>query len=76
MIIEIKLYGTFKKNDRSNEVRKINIPEGAKVSDLLRILEISPEVPMIILINNKRENLQTQLHSGDIMSIIPPIGGG
>lgn len=76
MIIEIKLYGPFKKNERSGETGKINIPGGAKISDLLRLLEISPEVPKIILVNNQREHLETQLHQGDVVSIIPPMGGG
>jgi sulfur carrier protein len=70
--IQVKLFLHLRKN-RSQTVE---LTDGSKARDLVRILGIRLEDVGVLSINDRQAALDQQLKSGDIISIIPPIGGG
>jgi sulfur carrier protein len=61
---------------RKNRSQTVELTDGSKARDLVRILGIRLEDVGVLSINDRQAALDQQLKSGDIISIIPPIGGG
>ncbi|MGD8663124.1 MAG: MoaD/ThiS family protein [Desulfobacterales bacterium] len=61
---------------RKNQSQTVELTDGSKAMDLVRILGIRLEDVGVLSINDRQAALDQQLKSGDIISIIPPIGGG
>ncbi|MGD8298337.1 MAG: MoaD/ThiS family protein [Desulfobacterales bacterium] len=61
---------------RKNQSQTVELTDGSKARDLVRILGIRLEDVGVLSINDRQAALDQQLKSGDIISIIPPIGGG
>jgi len=76
MVIEIKLYGPFAHYASALKEGKMNMAGNSKIVDLLQFMEIKLDTPAIILVNNRKASLTAKLEEGDIVSIIPPMGGG
>ena len=70
--IQVKLFLHLRKN-RSQSVE---LTDGSKARDLVRLLGIRLEDVGVLSINDRQATLDLQLKDGDIVSIIPPIGGG
>jgi sulfur carrier protein len=70
--VQVKLFLHLRKN-RSQTVE---LTEGSKARDLVPLLGIRLEDVGVLSINDRQAALDQQLRSGDIISIIPPIGGG
>ena len=70
--VQVKLFLHLRKN-RSQTVE---LTDGSRARDLVRQLGIRLEEVGILSINDCQAALDQQLKSGDIISIIPPIGGG
>jgi len=74
MHITVKLFAPLKGHGVAG--RRIELPDGSKVIDLLGQLGISEDDVGVLVVNQKDATLDQVLRSGDHMTIIPPIGGG
>lgn len=70
--VQVKLFLHLRKNRNQT----VEVTDGATAGDLVRLLGIRPEEVGVLSINDRQAALDQQLQSGDIISIIPPIGGG
>ena len=55
---------------------KVDVEEGSKVDDLLRVLGIDSDLVMLIVVSGKLGGLDTPLSNGIEVELIPPISGG
>lgn len=77
--MKVKVYpGPFCKTDVLDEDGFIEIEEGTKVGDVIKILECPLPIKILglYMVNYKKVKLSTKLKDGDIISIITPIAGG
>ena len=61
---------------RKNQIQTVELTVGSNAGDLVRQLGIGLEEVGVLSINDRQAALDQQLKGGDIISIIPPIGGG
>ena len=61
---------------RKNQIQTVELTDGSNAGDLVRQLGIGLEEVGVLSINDRQAALDQQLKGGDIISIIPPIGGG
>jgi len=80
MVIEVKVLSTFGRyvpvQDKRLEKNKWDVPEGAKVADVLTILKIPEEQDKILLVNGRSADGEAELCEGDILQVFPAIYGG
>ena len=70
--VQVKLFLHLRKN----LIQTVELTDGSKARDLVRLLGIRLEEVAVLSINDRQAALDQQLKGGDIISIIPPIGGG
>ena len=70
--VQVKLFLHLRKN----RIQTVELTDGSNVRDLVRQLGIRLEEVAVLSINDRQAMLDQQLKGGDIISIIPPIGGG
>ena len=70
--VQVKLFLHLRKNRNQT----VELTDGSKARDLVGLLGIRPEEVGVLSINDRQAALDQQLKGGDIISIIPPIGGG
>jgi sulfur-carrier protein len=74
MQITVKLFATFRAGRFVSELREY--PEGTRVADVVRELQISePEIGMIML-NNRHAEMDHTLSTGENLALFPLLGGG
>ena len=80
MIIQVKIYGSLNHSvsvpDRLLQGGKCHIPEGATVGQFLEILNVPPQLSLIVLVNGKHANRENVLKDGDLLHMLPPMTGG
>ena len=74
MDVEIRLFESLKKHQP--EGAKVRLAAGSRVNDLLDALGISMDDVGILIINRSDGRFDQQLQAGDVVTLIPPIGGG
>ena len=74
MLVDVELFATLRKDRLGKE--SVQIPDGSRVTDLLKLLKISADDVMILVVNHKDATFDQVLNEGDSVTIIPPIGGG
>jgi len=70
--VQVKLFLHLRKN----RTQTVELKDGSNAVDLVRQLGIRLEEVGVLSINDRQAMLDQQLKDGDIISIIPPIGGG
>ncbi len=70
--VQVKLFLHLRKNQN----QFVELSEGSTAADLVDLLCIRLEDVGVLSVNNRQAALDQQLKDGDIISIIPPIGGG
>ena len=70
--VQVKLFLHLRKN----QSQTVELTDGSKAGNLVRLLGIRLEDVGVLSINDRQATLDQQLKDGDIVSIIPPIGGG
>lgn len=67
-------------SDRSalDERGWMEVPEGTKISDILKIIRCNPVKAKLLMLslNGERASLRTELHDGDVVGFFSPISGG
>ncbi len=79
MKIRVKLFGTLKGNVSDYDpVRglEVEIPDGAKVEDLLSHLEISKRNMPVVTLNHRIVKTEDKLIDGSEVSLIQQVSGG
>lgn len=74
MDIEIRLFESLKKHQP--EGAKVGLAEGSRVTDLLDALAISTDDVGVLMVNRADGRFDQLLQNGDVVTLIPPIGGG
>lgn len=74
MDIEIRLFESLKKH--RPEGAKVRLSEGSRVTDLLDALGIPTDDVGILMVNRADGRFDQRLQNGDVVTVIPPIGGG
>ena len=74
MDVEVRLFESLKKHQP--EGGKVQLAEGSRVSDLLTALGISTDDVGILMINRVDGRFDQLIQNGDVVTLIPPIGGG
>jgi molybdopterin converting factor small subunit len=74
MEVDVHLFSTLQKK-RFRKAR-IQLQEGACITDVLSLLAISQDDVGILIVNHQDATFHQQLHESDAITIIPPIGGG
>lgn len=74
MNIEVRLFESLKQRQPQNGL--VCLVEGSRVSDLLEALGISMDDVGILMINRADGRFDQLLQNGDLVTLIPPIGGG
>jgi sulfur carrier protein len=74
MDVEIRLFESLKKHQP--EGAKVGLAAGSRVTDLLDALGISMDDVGILIVNRSDGRFDQQLQAGDVVTLIPPIGGG
>jgi molybdopterin converting factor small subunit len=79
MKVYVKLYALLRSHhpgpNRSVPI-EVELPDGARVSDLTPALNLPPKLVRNAFINNQVANLETVLNNGDQVSLFPPVVGG
>ena len=70
--VEVKLFLHLRKN----RVQTVELADVSDAADLVRQLGIRLEEVGVLSINDRQAALDQRLKAGDVISIIPPIGGG
>ena len=74
MTIKLKLFASFRIGRFNEQV--CEYPEGVIVKEIVQQLGIEKESLGIILLNGQHANADNVLHEGDVLSLIPLLGGG
>ena len=72
MQVKVKLFA----NLRKNRVQNVELPDVSDAKDLIHQLGIPIENVGVLSVNGRQATFDQQLKSGDLIHIIPPIGGG
>ncbi len=81
MRVQVLFFGQLKEA-AGRERDALELPEGARVSDLLRrYAEVSPALQsyydvMAVALNQEYSEAEAALHDGDEVALIPPVSGG
>ncbi len=70
--VEVRLYGA---GGRPAE-RRVALPGGSRIRDLLGRLGIPEAEVGVVLVNREDAAFDRPLQEGDRVTLIPPIGGG
>lgn len=74
MEIEIRLFASLR--NYANDKSKIELEDGAKVSDFIERIGVPPSEVAIILVNGRHAHQDQRLHDGEAVSLFPAIAGG
>ena len=70
--VQVKLFLDLRKNRNQT----VELSDGTAAGDLVDLLGIRLEDVGVLSVNDRQAALDQRLKNGDIVSIIPPIGGG
>ena len=74
MEIEIRLFASLRKY--SNDKSRIEMEDGANVSDFIERIGVPPSEVAIILVNGRHAHQDQRLQDGEAVSLFPAIAGG
>lgn len=75
MKVIVKRFATLKPNADHGPI-EIDLDPGAVVSDLLSTLGIAQDEVGILIVSGKQATFGQVLKGNDLVTLIPPIGGG
>ncbi len=74
--VTVRLYATLRNhntNPQLSEPLAVTVPAGAVAADLVGALQLPPEQVHNIFINNAACEHDARLHTGDEISLFPPV---
>ena len=75
LTIELQAY-LRQYSPNGSETFDYELPEGAKVWDLVQKLAVPEELASIIVVGGANAAYDHPLHNGDHVTLIPPLSGG
>lgn len=79
MNVRVKLFATlgrFSGQKMPGTPFQMELPEGAVLADLIRLLNLPEDEVKICFVNGRVQETAHALKNGDDIGIFPPIGGG
>ncbi len=77
MRVQVKLFAGLRKlAPEGKSPFPLDLPEGATVGELLKVLGVPEDKPKILLVNGRHAGNDQALRDGDEVSIFPPVAGG
>jgi len=70
--VQVKLFVTLRKN----QIQNVELPDRSDAKELIHQLEIPIEEVGLLSVNKRQATLDQMLEEGDVIYIMPPIGGG
>lgn len=74
MQITVKLFASFRLKWFKEAVK--DCPPGTEIMDIVNEIRIPDHEIGIVLINGQHASLRDTLHDGDVVSLMPLMGGG
>jgi molybdopterin converting factor small subunit len=74
MKITVKLFNILQSYGSEKEEKAV--PEDTTVRDVIGILKIPPETPLLKIVNGVHVKTDYKLKEGDVLAFFPPIAGG
>lgn len=74
MQVNVKLFATLR--DGRFREQKTEIADNGRVLDVIEKYNLPIEEVAICMVNGRDADKEQVLHSGDTVSIFPPVGGG
>jgi MoaE-MoaD fusion protein len=76
MQIRVRLFAGLRERAGADEL-ELELPEGAVVGDALeRMHALTEGVRVVMAVNHEYADLESPLHGGDEVALIPPVSGG
>lgn len=80
MHITVHIYSYLRQylplSEKANLKKEWDLPEGATVQQSLERLKLPEEVRVLVLVNSNSVDKSTVLKEGDVVHILPLMGGG
>ena len=78
MLVTVHLFGSLQRFSQSDTpgIRKMDVPEGSRVEDLIKMLKTKEREVVGSAINSKTCPFETELQDGDDVFLITALGGG
>ena len=79
MRVRVKLYATLGRHlagVESGTPLEVELPNGARVADLVNRLNLPREEVKVAFVNGRARPMDWALEAGDEIGIFPPVGGG
>jgi sulfur carrier protein ThiS len=79
LVVEIHLHTTLQRNTETGLIRKVDmvLPPESTLAEVLLQLEIHlPEEGLLLVVNGRTADTNSQLNDGDIIHVIPALSGG
>ena len=79
MEVTVKVYTRLRKGLKAAEYARgvsLPLPPGSTVSHLIGTLGISAREFKLVFVNSRKAEPDHELHDGDTVVILPPVGGG
>ncbi len=79
MRVRVRLYASLRRfapEGQSGSHLEVDLSEGAKLQDLVKVLKIPPEETRVAFVNGITRDMDWVLSPGDEVGMFPPIGGG
>jgi sulfur-carrier protein len=77
--VEVRLFATlvpFLPPDSRDGAAVLEVPDGSTVHDVVRRLGIPADLERVTLLNGGDSAPDARLHSGDVVTVFPPLAGG
>jgi len=72
--VEVRLFAVFREGRFKK--RLLNLPDGARLGELVRQVEIPPKSVSLSLINGRHSPMDQALQDKDVVALFPAVGGG
>jgi len=63
-------------SDMPGNIRSVEVKDHTTIRKVLSELGIPEDIPKVILHNDRQGRLDDILNEGDVVTIVPPVGGG
>lgn len=74
MSITVRLAGSLRPND--NHEHEIVLTQARTVGEAVGQLDLPQSMGLVMLVNGRLAHWQTELRDGDVLQLLPVIGGG
>ncbi len=74
MKLTVKLFATLKQFGA--EVQEMTVDDNTTVADVVELLKIPENIPLLRIVNGVHVGLDYVLKDGDVLALFPPIAGG